>query len=63
MVAIWLFLCQRNWNDFISIGESGCAAFTGCTDPAADNYSEVYVISDNIGYSVITTTLYGYDSM
>ena len=33
--------------DFISIGESGCAAFTGCTDPVADNYSEVYVISDN----------------
>ena len=33
--------------DFISIGESGCAAFTGCTDPAADNYSEVYVISDS----------------
>ena len=41
--------------DFISIGESGCAAFTGCTDSAADNYSEVYVISDNTlcEYSVV----------
>ena len=33
--------------DLISIGESGCAAFTGCTDTLADNYSDVYVISDN----------------
>ena len=41
--------------DFISIGESGCAAFTGCTDSVADNYSEVYVISDNTlcEYSVV----------
>ncbi|MBL6663215.1 MAG: hypothetical protein ISP71_03830, partial [Flavobacteriales bacterium] len=33
--------------DYIEIGESSCAAYTGCTDIYADNFDETALISDN----------------